>query len=51
MFDLSFEKGIFPDSMKQIEKVTPVFKGGYRADLNNYRSISLLPRFFKILER
>ena len=50
MFNLSFEKGIFPDRMK-IAKVTPVFKGGDSADLNNYRPISVLPCFSKILER
>ena len=35
IFNLSFEKGIFPDRMK-IAKVTPVFKGGDNADLSNY---------------
>ena len=32
-------------------KVTPVFKGGNSADLSNYKPISLLPCFSKILER
>ena len=32
-------------------KVAPVFKGGDSADLNNYRPISVLPCFSKILER
>ena len=31
IFNLSFEKGIFPDHVK-IAKVTPVFKGGESAD-------------------
>ena len=50
VFNLSFEKGIFPDRMK-IGKVTPVFKGGDSADLSNYRPISVLPCFSKIFER
>ena len=50
IFNLSFEKGIFPDRMK-IAKVTPVFKWGDSADLNNYRPVSVLPCFSKILER
>ena len=50
IFNLSFEKGIFPDRMK-IAKVTPVFKGGNSAGLSNYRPISVLPCFSKILER
>ena len=50
IFNLSFEKGFYPDRMK-IAKVIPVFKGGDSADLSNYRSISVLPCFSKILER
>ena len=50
IFNLSFEKGIFPDM--KIAKVVPVLvlKGGDSADLSNYRSISVLPCFSKILE-
>ena len=50
IFNLPFEKGIFPDQMK-IAKVTRVFKGGESADLSNYRPISVLPCFSKILDR
>ena len=50
IFNLSFEKGFFPDHMK-IAKLTPVFKGGDSADLSNYHPISVLSCFFKILER
>ena len=50
IFDLSFENGIFPDSLK-IAKVTPVYKSGDNSSLSNYRPISVLPCFSKILER
>ena len=50
IFNLSFEKGIFPDCIR-IEKVTSVFKGRDSADLSNYRPISVLPCFSKIIER
>ena len=50
IFDLSFENGIFPDSLK-IAKVTPVYKSGDSSSLSNYRPISLLPCFSKMLEQ
>ena len=50
IFNLSFLNGIFPDSLK-IAKVTPVYKAGDSSDLGNYRPISILPCFSKILER
>ena len=49
IFNLSFEKGIFPDYMK-IAKVTSAFKGGDSADLRNYWPISVLLCFSKTLE-
>ena len=50
IFDLSFENRIFSDSLK-IAKVTPVYKSGDNSSLSNYRPISVLPCFSKILER
>lgn len=41
--------GIFPASMK-IAKVVVLHKGGSLNDLNNYRPISVLPLFSKVLE-
>ena len=42
--------GIFPDSLK-FATVRPLFKKGDKRDISNYRPISLLPVFSKILER
>ena len=50
MFELSLEKGIFPHDLKTA-RVTPVFKGGDRSKLGNYRPISVFPYFSKIHER
>ena len=50
IFDSSLSLGIFPDSMK-IAKVTPVFKAGKKELVSNYRPISVLPCFSKILEK
>ena len=50
IFNLSLQKGSFPDELK-IAKVTPVFKADDVNELGNYRPISVLPCFSKILER
>ena len=43
-------QGIFPDRMK-IAKVTPVFKAGDKNRIGNYRPISVLGSFSKIIEK
>ena len=45
---LSFKKSIFSDDLK-IAKGTPIFKPGNSTDLSNYRLISVLLCFSKIL--
>ena len=47
---MSFLKGEYPDLLK-IVKVIPIHKGGSTQDINNYRPISLLSIFDKIIEK
>ena len=49
-FNLSIVKGIFPDDLK-IAKVTPIYKADNSSNISNYRPISVLPCFSKMLER
>ena len=49
IFNISLQTGVFPDSMK-IARVIPLFKNGNINDFTNYRPISLLSQFSKILE-
>ena len=49
IFNISLQTGVFPDSMK-IARVIPLFKNGNMNDFTNYRPISLLSQFSKILE-
>ena len=50
IFNLSLEKGIFPDELK-IATVTPIYKTGDENDFGNYRPIFFLPCFSKMLKR
>ena len=50
IFNLCFKEGIFPRKLK-IGKITPSFKKGDSFLLTNYRPITILPCFSKILER
>jgi hypothetical protein len=50
IFNKCLEQGSFPDLLK-IARITPIFKNGNVDDPKNYRPISVLPSFSKILER
>ena len=50
VFNLSLSKGVFPSKLK-LARITPVFKSGDAADVGNYRPISVLPCFSKVLEK
>jgi hypothetical protein len=48
--NLSFSKGVFPKLLKNAI-VTPVFKSGSTSEPSNYRPISILSIFSKLLEK
>ena len=48
LFDMCLESRIFPDKLK-IARVIPLYKAGYPANISNYRPISILPCFSKML--
>ncbi len=50
IFNLSFSTGSVPLNLK-VAKVIPIFKSGDVHTIGNYRPISILPCFSKILER
>ena len=50
IFNASFATGVVPDKFK-VARVLPVFKNGLRTDMCNYRPISLLSVFNKIMEK
>jgi hypothetical protein len=50
VFSLSLSTGIVPSQLK-IAKVIPIFKSGNKSIMDNYRPISLLNTFSKILEK
>ena len=47
---LSLTQGCFPNELK-VAKIIPLYINGEKSQLNNYKPISLLPLFSKILER
>jgi hypothetical protein len=50
IFNLSFQSGKFPNKMK-IAKIIPLYKDGDRHNFTNYRPVSILPQFSKVLEK
>ena len=50
IFNSSFKMGIFPDIWK-IARITSIFKSGSKSDMGNYRPISVLSVFSRLLEK
>ena len=50
IFKNCIDTGTFPDIWK-IPNIIPVHKKGDKQVVNNYRPVSLLPTFWKILEK
>jgi hypothetical protein len=50
IFSLSLSQGVFPEFLK-ISRVVPIFKGGDPDLCDNYRPISLVKTFAKLLEK
>ena len=50
LFNLSFATGIFPDRWKRAT-IVPLYKGGDKTEVSNYRPVSLLPLPWKIIEK
>jgi len=50
VFNLSLSQGAFPDELK-LAKVTPIYKADDSTILSNYRPVSVLRLFSKILEK
>ena len=50
LFNLSFDKGAFPDKWK-VATIIPLYKGGDKTDVGNYRPVSLLPLPGKLIEK
>ena len=50
LFEMSLENGIFSDKLK-ISRLIPLFKAGDPVNISNYRPMSVLPCFSKMLEK
>ena len=50
LFNLSFTIGNFPDTWKRAT-IIPLYKGGDKTDVSNYRPVSLLPLPGKLIEK
>ena len=51
IYNSSLKTGVFPSRHLKLASVTPIFKTGPKSDANNYRPISVIAIFSRILER
>ena len=49
LFEMSLENGMFSDKLR-ISRLIPLFKAGDPVNISNYRPMSVLPCFSKMLE-
>ena len=45
-----FNNGLFPNNCK-ISKIAPIYKNGLKEKINNYRPISILTCFLKVIKK
>ena len=50
LINSSFESGTFPEELK-LAKVIPIYKSGDKQDISDYRPISILSFFSKVVEK
>ena len=50
IFNQCFTSGTYPDAFK-VAKLVPIYKGGERSKLDNYRPVSILNALNKIMEK
>ena len=50
IFNESFALRVFPDHIK-LAMIIPIFKGGSKLDVSNYRPVLVLPTISKVLEK
>ena len=50
LLNFVFTEGIFPRNCR-IARITPIYKSGAKEDMNNYRPISILTCYSKIIEK
>ena len=50
LINKSFAEGVFPSKLKK-SLIIPILKGGTPVDISNYRPISILPLFSKLIEK
>jgi len=50
IISISLKQGIIPSEFK-LGKITPIYKSDQKKIMNSYRSITVLPVYFKIFEK